>query len=185
MHAIRSLPRRLHLVPYGVLLAFGGVLLRPGVVPQGPDCDGELGVASVGARDLFIHLSAGAFGLIAGLLLLSALAASAQRRAGRPGVPTILAASLLGTLTLASVIWPRAPITAPVQFLMLIDLVALLLSGGTALLVPLLAIGVAWWRLGGLRILRAAQIGAWTTLLLVLPLVMAETYVTVTPVSLC
>jgi hypothetical protein len=48
-------------------------------------CGDGTGAASVTGRQLFIHLNAVAFGLVAALLLLIALAASAQRRVGRPG----------------------------------------------------------------------------------------------------
>jgi hypothetical protein len=179
---LRSLPFQVHLIPYGALLVLGVALLSPGVVPHGPGCDGELGAASAGTRELFTHVSAAAFGLIAGLLLLSALVASAQRRGGRPGAPTITAAALFGAVTLAAVAWPHAPIAAPVQAVIVIDVVALVLSCGAALIVPLVAAGVAWRALRGLRTLRVAQIAAWTTLLLALPLVMAATYLTVTPI---
>lgn len=177
---LRSLPSRAHLIPYGSLAALGIVVLAPGVVPHGPACSGY--GATAAERELFIHLSAVAFALIAGLLLASALAASAQRRAGGPGRPTVASAAVLGAGALASAIEPHAPIAAPVQALMTIDLLALLATSGLALVFPLGVVAISWHALGGPARLRAAQIAAWTTLLLVLPLIMALTYLTVTPI---
>jgi len=145
-------------------------------------CGGELSGAPAGARELFIHISAAAFGLVAGLLLLSAVVASAQRRRGRAGVPTIVGASLLGAVTLAAAAWPRGVVVAPAEFLMAVDYLAVLASGGLALLVPLIAGAVAWRALRGLGTLRLAQVTAWTTVLVALPPVMAATYLTVSPI---
>lgn len=180
---LSSLPRPAHLIPYGVLAALGAILLVPGVVPFGPGCDSGFS-ATAAERELFIRVSAVAFGLVAALLLLSTLTASAQRRGGRPGTPTIVATSLLGTVTLATVIWPHVPIAAPVQALMLIDVVAPVLSYGAALTLPLVLGAIAWRTLAGPPGLRVAQISAWATLLVALPLVMAITYFVVTPVCL-
>ena len=172
----------MHAVPYVALAVLGAVLLIPGVVPHGPHCGDIVGAAAPAVRQLFIHLSAIGFGLVAALLLLSALVASAQRRQGRPGRPTIVIGALLGTVTLASVIWPHAPVAAPVQALMVIDVLGLLVTGGAALGIPAVAGTLAWLKMSGPRSLRAAQITAWTVLLLVLPPIMALTYVTVTPI---
>jgi hypothetical protein len=65
---------------------------------------------------------------------------------------------------------------------MVIDVVGLIVTRGTALAIPIVAGAIAWSKMSGPRSLRAAQIGAWTTLLLALPLMMALTYLTVTPV---
>lgn len=172
----------MHAVPYVTFALLGAVLLIPGVIPHGPTCGDNAGAASLTGRQLFIHLSAVAFGLIAALLLNSALAASAQRRVGRPGLPTILSSLVLGTVTIAAVIWPHAPAAAPAQAVMVIDVVGLIVTRGTALAIPIVAGAIAWSKMSGPRSLRAAQIGAWTTLLLALPLMMALTYLTVTPV---
>jgi hypothetical protein len=179
---LRGLPRWVHAVPYAALVLLGAVLLMPGVVPHGPDCGDYFGAASLSERQLFIHLSAVAFGLVAALLLLSALAASAQRSVGPPGLPTIVASSLLGAVTLIAVIWPHAPAAAPAQAAMFIDVLGLVVTGGAALVIPAVAGAIAWSKMHGPRSLRAAQIGAWTTLLLALPLIMALTYQTVTPI---
>jgi hypothetical protein len=179
-----GLPRWLHAAPYVALAALGAVLLVPGVVPHGPTCESTLGVASLGERERFISLSAVAFGLVAAMFLLSVLAASAQRRAGRPGRPTIVISCLLGAVALAAVISPHAPAAAPVQALMTIDVLGLLVTAGIALAIPAVAGVVAWSRMSGPRSLRAVQISAWTVLLLGLPLIMAWTYLTVTPICL-
>lgn len=159
-------------------------MLWPGVVSHGPGCDIESGAGPAAAQELFIRASAVAFGLIAGLLRLSALVASTQRRGGRPGAPTIAGACLFGAVTLTAAVWPHAPIAAPAQAVMFIDVVALLLSHATALGLPLLAAALTWRALPGPRRLRVAQISAWTTLLVALPLAMAATYLTVTPICL-
>lgn len=179
---LRGLPGWAHALPYAALVLLGGLLLMPGVVPHGPHCGENTGAASLTERQLFIHLSAVAFGLLAALLLLSALAASAQRRAGRPGRPTLVGAFLLGAVTLAAVIWPHAPTAAPAQAAMVIDGLGLIASRGAALAIPAGVAAIAWATIRGPRSLRAAQIGAWATLLLTLPLVMALTYLTVTPI---
>jgi len=147
-------------------------------------CGELLGVAPLAERELFIRWSAVAFGLVAALLLLSALAASAQRRGDRPGAPTIAGVSLFGAATLVAVAWPHGPTAAPAQAVMTIDVLAPILSYGAALAVPVLASVLAWCKLRGPRPLRGAQIGAWATLLIVLPLIMAATYLTVTPICL-
>jgi hypothetical protein len=154
------------------LVLLSAVLLIPGVVPHGPVCGDFTGAASVTERQLFIHLSAVAFGLVAALLLLSALAASAQRRVGRPGLPTIVSSSLLGAVTLAAMIWPYAPAAGPAQAAMVIEVLGLIAVPGA----------IAWSTMRGPRSLRGAQILAWATLLLALPLIMALTYLTVTPI---
>ena len=179
---LSGLPRWVHAAPYLALATLGGVLLIPGVVPHGPACGEVLGVDSPSERQLFIQQSAVAFGLVAALFLLSALAASGQRRAGRPGRPTIVSCALLGAVTLAAVISPHAPLAAPAQAAMAIDIIGALATRGAALLIPAVAGAVAWSTMSGPRSLRAAQIAAWTVLLLGLPLVMALTYVTVTPI---
>jgi hypothetical protein len=180
--SLSDLPRWVHGAPYVALGLLGAVLLIPGVVPHGPSCGDIVGAAAPAVRQLFIRLSAIGFGLVAALLLLSALAASAQRREGRPGRPTIVIGALLGTVTIAAVIWPHAPVAAPAQALMVIDVLGLLVTGGAALAIPAVAGTLAWSRMSGPRSVRAAQIAAWTVLLLVLPLFMALTYVTVTPI---
>lgn len=177
-----GLPRWVHALPYTALVLLGAVLLMPGVVPHGPPCGDNTGAGSLTERQFFIHLSAVAFGLVAALLLLSALAASAQRRVGRPGLPTIVSSSLLGAVTLAAVIWPHAPAAAPAQALMAIDVLGLIATRGVALAIPAGIAAVAWARMSGSRSLRAAQIGAWATLLVALPLIMALTYLMVTPI---
>jgi hypothetical protein len=118
----------------------------------------------------------------AALLLLGALAASAQRRVGRPGLPTIVSSSLLGLVTLAAMIWPHAPVAAPAQAAMVIDMLGLIITRGGELAVPAVAAAIAWSTMRGPRLLRGAQILAWATLLLALPLIMALTYPTVTPI---
>jgi len=170
-----------HALPYVALIVVGVVLLLPGVVPHGPVCGEITGAASLPERELFIHISAVVFGLIAALLLLSALAASAQRRIGRPGLPTAVISFLLGSVTLAAVIWPHAPVAAPAQAAMVIDVLGLIVTRGAALAIPAAAGVFAWSTMRGPRSLRAAQIGAWTVLLLVLPSIMALTYLAVTP----
>lgn len=182
--ALRGLPRRLHAAPYVALALLGAVLLIPGVVPHGPACGNSIGAASLTERRLFIDLSAVAFGLVVALLLLSALAASAQRRSGRPGRPTIASCVVLGVVTLAAMISPHAPLAAPAQAAMMIDVLGLLVTQGAALAIPAVAGAVAWAKLSGSQSLRAAQISAWTVLLLGLPLIMALTYLTVTPICL-
>ncbi len=179
---LRGLPRWVHAVPYAALVLVGAVLLTPGVVPRGPACGDGTSAVSVTERQLFIHLSAVAFGLVAALLLLSALAASAQRRVGRPGLPTIVSSSLLGVVTLAAMIWPHAPVTAPAQAAMVIDMLGLISTRGGALAIPAVAGAIAWSTMRGPRSLRGAQILAWATLLLALPLIMALTYLTVSPI---
>ena len=47
---------------------------------------------------------------------------------------------------------------------------------------PAVAGVIAWKRMRGPRSLRGAQVLAWATLLLALPLIMALTYLTVTPI---
>ncbi len=179
---LRGLPRSVHALPYAALGLLGAVLLIPGVVPHGPHCGDLTGAASLTERELFVHLSAVAFGLVAALLGLSALAASAQRRVARPGLPTIATSSVLGAVTLAAVIWPHAPAAAPAQATMIIDVLGLVVTRGGALAIPAVAGAIAWATMSGSRSLRAAQIGAWVTLLLALPLIMALTYLTVTPI---
>jgi bacteriorhodopsin len=179
---LRGLPRWVHAIPYAALVLLGAVLLMPGVVPHGPVCGAGTGAASLTARQLFFHLSAVAFGLVAALVLLSARAASAQRRGGRPGLPTIVSSSLLGAVTLAAMIWPHAPAAAPAQAAMVIDMLGLITTRGAAFAVPAVACAVAWSTMRGPRSLRRAQILAWATLLLALPLIMALTYLTVTPI---
>jgi hypothetical protein len=164
------------------LVLLSAVLLIPGVVPHGPACGDVTGAASVTERQLFIHLSAVAFGLVAALLLLSTLAASAQRRVGRPGLPTIVSSSLLGAVTLAAMLWPHAPAAAPAQAAMVIDVLGLIVTRGGALAIPAVAGAIAWSTMCGPRSLRGAQILAWATLLLALPLIMALTYLAVTPI---
>ena len=178
---LRGLPRRVHAVPYAALVLLGAALLTPGVLPQGPGCGAITAGASAAERS-FIDLSAVAFGLVAALLLLSVLVASAQRRSGRPGLPTIGSAVLLGAVTLVAVISPHAPAAAPVQVAMFIAVLGLLGSGGTVLVIPAVAGVAAWRRMRGPRSLRGAQILAWSTLLLALPLIMALTYLSVTPI---
>jgi hypothetical protein len=179
---LRGLPRWVHAVPYAALVLLGALLLMPGVVPHGPACGDGTGAASLTERQLFIHLSAVAFGLVAALLLLSATAASAQRRVGRPGLPTIVSSSLLGAVTLAAMIWPHAPAAAPAQAAMVIDMLGLIITRGGALAIPAVAGAIACSTMRGPRSLRRAQILAWATLLLALPLIMALTYLTVTPI---
>jgi hypothetical protein len=181
---LHSLPRWIHAVPYAALALLGAVLLVPGVVPHGPWCGHDAGVASSAERELFIHLSAAAFGLIAGLLLLSGIVASAQRRGGRPGIPTLAAAALMGAVAVAAVISPHAPIAVPVQVLMYIVVGGLVGTIGGALVVPIAAVAIASGTMRGPCQLRAAQIGAWVVLLVVLPVIMAATYLTVTPICL-
>lgn len=176
---LRRLPRWVHAVPYAALLVLGGVLLAPGVVPLGPEC-GNYPAAPLGERNAFIQSSAVAFGLVAGLLILSALVASAQRRRGRPGRPTIVAALGVGVVALAAVISPHGPASYLVRFLMTFDVLGVV-SGGIGLAVPMVAGSLAWPTLPGPRSLRAAQIGAWITALYVLPFIMALTYERVTP----
>ena len=175
-------PRSVHAFPYAALGLLGAVLLIPGVVPHGLHCGDFTGAASLTERELFVHFSAVAFGLVAALLGLSALAASAQRRVARPGLPTIATSSVLGAVTLAAVIWPQAPVAAPAQAMMIIDVLGLVVTRGGALAIPAVAGAIAWATMSGSRSLRAAQIGAWVTLLLALPLIMALTYLTVTPI---
>lgn len=74
--------------------------------PHGRGCGGEPTAAPAIGRELFIRASALAFGLVAGLLLLSALAASARLRGGRPGRPTIAGALVLGVVAIAAMAWP-------------------------------------------------------------------------------
>lgn len=179
---LRGLPRWVHAVPYAALVLLSAVLLMPGVVPHGPACGDGTGAASLTERQLFIHLSAVAFGIVAALLLLSTMAASAQRRVGRPGLPTIVSSSLLGAVTLAAMIWPHAPVAAPAQAAVVIDMLGLIITRGGALAVPAVAGAIAWSTMRGPRTLRGAQILAWATLLLALPLIMALTYLTVTPI---
>lgn len=179
---LRARPRWMHAAPYLALVLLGAVLLVPGIVPHGAGCGGVIGAASQGARQLFIAMSAVAFGLVAALLLLSAVTASAQRRAGRPGKPTIVCGALLGVVTLAAVISPHVPLAAPAEAVMVLDVVGLLATHGVALAIPIVAAMVAWSTLTGPRSLRAAQIAAWTVLLLGVPLVMAYTYLAVTPI---
>jgi hypothetical protein len=62
-------------------------VVRPSLQEDDVTCGNTIGAASLTERRLFVDLSAVAFGLVAVLLLLSALAASAQRRAGRPARP--------------------------------------------------------------------------------------------------
>lgn len=181
---LRSLSPSARLIPYGALVMLGAVLLTPGVVPHGPVCGNQYGTATAAERELFIRTSAAAFALIAGLLLVSALAASAQRRDDRPGRPTLGAAAVLAAVALAAAIQPHGPIARPVQTLMAIDLLAPLATYGAALALPLGLIAIAWHKLTGPARLRAAQIAAWTTLLLILPLIMTFTYLTVTPICL-
>lgn len=179
---IRGLPRWVHGVPYAALVLLGAGLLMPGVVPRGPGCGEITAAASAAERELFIDLSAVAFGMVALLLLLSVLVASAQRRLGRPGLPTIVSALLLGSITLVAVISPHAPAAAPVQAVMVIDVLGLFGSGGAILAIPAVAAVIAWKRMRGPRSLRRAQILAWATLVLALPLIMALTYLTVSPI---
>lgn len=179
---LRGLPRWVHAVPYAGLVLLSAVLLMPGVVPHGPACGDGTGGASVTERQLFVHFSAIAFGLVAALLLLSALAASAQRRVGRPGLPTIVSSYLLGAVTLAAMVWPHAPAAAPAQAAMVMDVLGLVVTRGGALAIPAVAGAIAWSTTRGPRSLRGAQILAWATLLLGLPLIMALTYLTVTPI---
>ena len=179
---LRGLPRWVHAVPYAALALLGAVLLIPSVVPHGPDCGVLTGAASLSERELFVRLSAVAFGLVAALLGLSALAASAQRRVARPGLPTIAASSVLGAVALTAVIWPHAPAAAPAQAVMVIDMLGLIATRGAALAIPAVAGVIAWSAMSGPRSLRATQIGAWSTVLLALPLIMALTYLTVTPI---
>jgi hypothetical protein len=181
---LRGLPLWIHAVPYGALALLGAVLLVPGVVPNGPDCGVSYFAAPLSERESFIRISAAAFGLVAGLLLLSALLASAQRRVGRPGVPTIVSFLVLGAVALAAVISPHAPLAVPAQAVMFVAVLGVAWSAGAALGIPALAGVAAWAMLSGARPLRAAQIGAWCTLLLVLPWIMAATYLTVTPICL-
>jgi len=89
---------------------------------------------------------------------------------------------VLGAVTLAAVIWPQAPVAAPAQAMMIIDVLGLVVTRGGALAIPAVAGAIAWATMSGSRSLRAAQIGAWVTLLLALPLIMALTYLTVTPI---
>ena len=175
------LPRWAHAIPYAVLVLVGGVLLLPGVVPQGPQCGGDYtGAAPAGERGIFVHLSAGAFGRVAILLLLSALAASAQRRGRRPGLPSTVCAMVLGAVTLAAMVSPQTGAANPVVAVMATDWFGLLF-GAAILAVPAVAGSIAWLMMRGPRALRAAQIGAWTTLLLTLPLIMGATYEVVSP----
>ncbi len=179
---LRGLPSWIHAVPYGALALLGVVLLIPGVVPHGPDCGVSYGTAPLPEREFFIQVSAAAFGLVAGLLLLSALLASAQRRIGRPGLPTIISALAFGAVALAAVISPHAPMAAPAQAAMFVDVIGVVYTAGAVLGIPAVAGVFALSTMSGPRSLRAAQVGAWTTLLLVLPWIMALTYVTVTPI---
>ena len=178
---LSGVPHWVHAAPWVALAALGGVLLIPGVVPRGPECGVAIGTASLGERHAFIQISAVAFGVVAVLFLLSALAASAQRRAALPGLPTIVCAAALGVITLAAVISPYAPLATPVQVAMMLAVLGLF-AGGSTLAISAGASAIAWLKLTGPRSLRAAQIAAWIGLLLVLPLVMAFTYVTVTPI---
>ena len=178
---LNSLPRSAHLIPYAAFLVLGAVLLTPGVVPIGAECGGAF-PAPAADRELFIDISAAAFGLIAGLLLLSAVAASAQRRGGRAGRPTVAASFLLGAVALVAVISPHVPIAAPVQALMYFDVATLWFSYGGALGILIAVAVIAGRSLGGPIAPRVAQIGAWPTLLLGLPVAMAATYLTVTPI---
>jgi hypothetical protein len=173
-----------HAVPYAALVLVGAVLLMPGVVPHGPGCGEITAAASAAERELFIDLSAVAFGLVAALLLLSVLVVSAQRRLGRPGLPTIISAVLLGAVTLIAVISPHAPAAAPVQTAMVIDVLGLFGTGGAVLVIPAVAGVIGWKRMRGPRSLRGTQIFAWAALLIALPLIMALTYLTVTPICL-
>jgi hypothetical protein len=179
---MHMLPRWVHAVPYVAFVALGIVLLIPGVVPHGPECGNYIGAATRTERETFIRLSAVAFGLVAALAAFSALAASAQRRIGRPGLPTVWSTSLVGAATLAAVIWPHAPAAAPAQAVMVIVIGGLAASGGAAIAIPAVAGVLAWAKLAGPRSLRGAQIGAWILLLVVLPVTMALTYMTVTPI---
>jgi hypothetical protein len=175
---LQTLPWWVHLAPYVGLLLFVGFLLVPGVVPLGVSCDLSAG-APADQREVFIHLSALLFGAIAELLLFSAVAASAQRRGGRPGIPTMAAACAFGLIALAAAAAPGGPLSMPVQVWMLFDIWGAILTFGGTALAPL-AVAVVWWlSAGGPRRLRTAQAAAWIVLLLVLPLVMGVTYLAV------
>jgi hypothetical protein len=56
------------------------------------------------------------------------------------------------------------------------------LGAPVALAIPAVAGAIGWSTMRGPRSLRRAQIVAWATLLLALPLIMALTYLTVTPI---
>lgn len=180
--SLAALPPSVHAVPYAALAALSAAFLAPGIVPRGPVCDDGLGVAPVAERELFIHVSAAAFGVIAGLLLLSALTASAQRRASRPGVPTIAAASLTASLAVPAAISPHSGAAGLVLDVMKVDVFLPLVTYGMAFAIPLAAAVIAWTTMAGPKSSRAVQIGAWTTLLLVLPIIMALTYQAVSPI---
>ena len=65
---------------------------------------------------------------------------------------------------------------------MVIVIGGLAASGGAAIGIPVVAGVLAWAKLSGPRSLRGARIGAWIMLLVVLPVIMALTYMTVTPI---
>jgi hypothetical protein len=63
-------------------------------------------------------------------------------------------------------------------------MLGLITTRGGALAVPAAAGAIAWSTMRGPSSLRGVQILAWATLLLALPLIMALTYLTVTPICL-
>lgn len=94
----------------------------------------------------------------------------------------VLGAVLLlpGAVTLAAMVAPQTRAASLVVGVMVADWFGLLF-GAAILAVPAVAGSIAWTMMRGPRALRAAQIGAWTTLLLTLPLIMGLTYEVVRP----
>jgi hypothetical protein len=164
----------LHAAPYVALLAYGLILLIPGVVPVGT-CDS----AAVG-QDAFLAGAGAASAAITVLFLISAAVAHGQQRGvGSDGALATVAAGLAACFALAAAL-AMVGIGAPVIYLMVLVMFALPITA-TLCLVAGVATAVGLVRDASRGRYVAIESAAWVCAFLVLPVITGLAYLTTSP----